>query len=88
MSGKEKLTQGAKIIPHLWFVSKAVEAANFYASLFPDSRVDSVTPIPADTPSRSGGLGPGSRVHVSRVSRSWPSAPGPSTPSIMPSRSS
>jgi predicted 3-demethylubiquinone-9 3-methyltransferase (glyoxalase superfamily) len=40
-----------KITPHLWFADKAVEAATFYASLFPDSRVESVTPIPVETPS-------------------------------------
>ncbi len=44
-----------KIVPHLWFPEKAVEAARFYASLFPDSRVDRVTPIPADTPSGPAG---------------------------------
>jgi predicted 3-demethylubiquinone-9 3-methyltransferase (glyoxalase superfamily) len=49
----------SKITPHLWFVDKAVEAAKFYVSLFPDSRVDSVTPIPADTPS-----GPAGSVQV------------------------
>jgi predicted 3-demethylubiquinone-9 3-methyltransferase (glyoxalase superfamily) len=49
----------SKITPHLWFADKAVEAANFYVSLFPDSRVDSVTPIPADTPS-----GPAGSVQV------------------------
>jgi len=52
-------TQTAKIVPHLWFADKAVEAANFYASLFPDSRVDDVTPVPADTPS-----GPAGSVQV------------------------
>ena len=40
-----------KITPHLWFAEKADEAARFYASIFPDSRVDRVTPIPAETPS-------------------------------------
>lgn len=40
-----------KIAPHLWYTDKADEAAAFYASIFPDSRVDSVTAIPADTPS-------------------------------------
>ena len=45
----------SKITPHLWFADKAVEAVNFYVSLFPDSRVDSVTPIPADTPSGPAG---------------------------------
>ena len=49
----------SKIVPHLWFADKAVEAAKFYVSLFPDSRVDSVTPIPADTPS-----GPAGSVQV------------------------
>lgn len=49
----------SKIAPHLWFADKAVEAANFYVSLFPDSHVDSVTPIPADTPS-----GPAGSVEV------------------------
>ncbi|BDG01443.1 VOC family protein [Anaeromyxobacter oryzae] len=48
-----------KIVPHLWFAREAVEAANFYVSLFPGSRVDSVTPIPADTPS-----GPAGSVQV------------------------
>jgi predicted 3-demethylubiquinone-9 3-methyltransferase (glyoxalase superfamily) len=51
------ITQTAKIVPHLWFAHKAVEAANFYASLFPDSRVDDVTPVPADTPSGPAGSG-------------------------------
>jgi predicted 3-demethylubiquinone-9 3-methyltransferase (glyoxalase superfamily) len=44
-----------KITPHLWFVDNAEEAARFYASIFPDSRVDRVTPIPADTPSGPAG---------------------------------
>jgi predicted 3-demethylubiquinone-9 3-methyltransferase (glyoxalase superfamily) len=54
-----KSTPTSKIAPHLWFADKAVEAANFYVSLFPDSRVDSVTPVPADTPS-----GPAGSVQV------------------------
>ncbi|HZZ86147.1 MAG TPA: VOC family protein [Anaeromyxobacteraceae bacterium] len=41
----------AKITPHLWFADKAVEAANLYVSLFPDSHLDGVTPIPVETPS-------------------------------------
>ena len=48
-----------KIVPHLWFPEKAAEAARFYASLFPHSGVDSVTTIPADTPS-----GPAGSVEV------------------------
>ena len=39
-----------KITPHLWYVDKAEEAARFYVSVFPDSRVDRVTPLPADSP--------------------------------------
>ena len=39
-----------KIMPHLWYAKEAEEAAKFYASIFPDSRVDRVTPLPADSP--------------------------------------
>jgi predicted 3-demethylubiquinone-9 3-methyltransferase (glyoxalase superfamily) len=49
----------SKIVPHLWFPEKAVEAARFYVSLFPGSSLDSTTPIPADTPS-----GPAGSVQV------------------------
>jgi predicted 3-demethylubiquinone-9 3-methyltransferase (glyoxalase superfamily) len=45
----------SKIVPHLWFEKDADKAAKFYASIFPDSRVDRVTPIPADTPSGPAG---------------------------------
>jgi predicted 3-demethylubiquinone-9 3-methyltransferase (glyoxalase superfamily)/predicted lactoylglutathione lyase len=57
-SGERKTTLTAKIVPHLWFIDQAVEAANFYVSLFPDSHVDSVTMIPADTPSGPAGTLP------------------------------
>jgi predicted 3-demethylubiquinone-9 3-methyltransferase (glyoxalase superfamily) len=40
-----------KIVPFLWYVSEAEEAARFYASVFPDSRVDSVSSMAADSPS-------------------------------------
>ncbi len=39
-----------KITPHLWYAKEAEEAARFYASVFPDSRVDRVTTLPGDTP--------------------------------------
>jgi len=39
-----------KIVPHLWFDKEAVEAAEFYASVFPNSRVKNVNVI-HDTPS-------------------------------------
>jgi len=39
-----------KITPCLWFDGNAEEAANFYVSIFPDSRIDKVTRAPADYP--------------------------------------
>jgi predicted 3-demethylubiquinone-9 3-methyltransferase (glyoxalase superfamily) len=44
-----------KITPHLWFVKEAEQAARFYASIFPDSRVDRVTVLPSDSPSGPAG---------------------------------
>ncbi|MDQ3553404.1 MAG: VOC family protein [Chloroflexota bacterium] len=46
----------AKITPCLWFDGKAQEAAEFYVSLLPDSRVDKVWRSPADTPSGPAGM--------------------------------
>jgi predicted 3-demethylubiquinone-9 3-methyltransferase (glyoxalase superfamily) len=43
------------ITPNLWFDGPAEEAAAFYASLFPDSRVDEVMRAPADNPSTKAG---------------------------------
>jgi predicted 3-demethylubiquinone-9 3-methyltransferase (glyoxalase superfamily) len=40
-----------KIAPCLWFDGQAEEAAKFYSSLLPDSRVDAVHRSPADYPS-------------------------------------
>ena len=48
-----------KIVPHLWYTKEAEEAAHFYASIFPDSRVDAVIPLPVDSPS-----GPAGSVNV------------------------
>lgn len=36
-----------KITPSLWFDNNAEEAANLYVSLFPNSRITSVVPIPS-----------------------------------------
>lgn len=44
-----------KITPCLWFNGTAEEAAQFYLSIFPDSRIDRVHRTPADTPNNSGG---------------------------------
>ncbi|MDD3662157.1 MAG: VOC family protein, partial [Candidatus Dojkabacteria bacterium] len=38
-----------RIVPHLWFDTEAKEAADFYVSLFPDSKVEGVTTL-HDTP--------------------------------------
>jgi predicted 3-demethylubiquinone-9 3-methyltransferase (glyoxalase superfamily) len=38
-------------IPFLWFEKEAEDAANFYVSLLPNSRVEHVTALPADSPS-------------------------------------
>jgi predicted 3-demethylubiquinone-9 3-methyltransferase (glyoxalase superfamily) len=44
-----------KITPHLWYAKEAEEAARFYTSIFPDSRIDRVTPLPVDSPSGPAG---------------------------------
>ena len=45
----------SKIRPCLWFDGQAEEAADFYAAIFPDSRVGKVTRSPADYPAGSTG---------------------------------
>lgn len=44
-----------KIVPHLWYSKEAVEAARFYATVFPGSRVDRVTSLPTESPSGPAG---------------------------------
>lgn len=44
-----------KITPFLWYAREAEEAAAFYASIFPDSRVVSVTAMPSESPSGPAG---------------------------------
>jgi len=39
-----------KIVPHLWFDREAKEAAEFYTTIFPDSRITSIITL-SDTPS-------------------------------------
>ena len=41
----------SKITPHLWYTRDADQAARFYASVFPDSRVQRVTSLPVESPS-------------------------------------
>jgi predicted 3-demethylubiquinone-9 3-methyltransferase (glyoxalase superfamily) len=45
----------SKITPCLWFDGQAEEAAEFYTSLFPDSRIDDISRSPADNPSTAAG---------------------------------
>jgi predicted 3-demethylubiquinone-9 3-methyltransferase (glyoxalase superfamily) len=45
----------AKIYTHLWYAKEAEEAARFYASIFPDSRVNQVWSLPTDSPSGPAG---------------------------------
>jgi predicted 3-demethylubiquinone-9 3-methyltransferase (glyoxalase superfamily) len=46
---KEQAMQ--KITPFLWYSNEAEEAATFYASIFPNSRVSRVTSLPSESPS-------------------------------------
>ena len=39
-----------KIVPHLWYDKEAKEAAEFYTSIFPDSKITNITTL-HDTPS-------------------------------------
>lgn len=41
----------AKLFPFLWYAKDAEGAARFYASIFPDSRVDRVTVMQSESPS-------------------------------------
>ncbi|HMJ51186.1 MAG TPA: VOC family protein [Polyangiaceae bacterium] len=45
----------SKIFTHLWYAKEAEEAAKFYAAIFPDSRVDRVTPLLSESPSGPAG---------------------------------
>jgi uncharacterized protein len=45
------LQANSKIFPHLWYAREAEEAARFYTWIFPDSRVDRVTPLLSESPS-------------------------------------
>ena len=48
-----------KLVPALWYAKEAEEAAKFYASIFPESRIDRVTALATDSPS-----GPAGSVRV------------------------
>ena len=40
-----------KITPFLWYSKEAEEAAAFYASIFPDSRITRIVALPSESPS-------------------------------------
>ena len=44
-------TTRTKIYPFLWYATEAEQAARYYASIFPDSRVDRVTAMQSESPS-------------------------------------
>jgi len=41
----------SRIFPFLWYAREAEEAARFYASIFPDSRVNGVSALQSESPS-------------------------------------
>ena len=45
-----------KVTPCLWFDGQAEQAARFYVSLLPDSRIERINRSPADTPSGPAGM--------------------------------
>lgn len=45
-----------KITPFLWFENQAEEAANFYTSIFPNSKITNIEHSSADTPSGPKGM--------------------------------
>ena len=47
----------SKISPCLWFDGQAEEAAKFYTSILPDSRIEKVQRAPRRYPERSRGVG-------------------------------
>jgi predicted 3-demethylubiquinone-9 3-methyltransferase (glyoxalase superfamily) len=44
------MAQTPTIVPCLWFDGRALEAAEFYVSLFPDSQIDRILRSSIDTP--------------------------------------
>jgi predicted 3-demethylubiquinone-9 3-methyltransferase (glyoxalase superfamily) len=48
-----------KIFTHLWYAREAQEAARFYVSIFPDSRIDHTASLQSESPS-----GPAGTVQV------------------------
>ena len=49
------MTTNSKIYTHLWYAKGAEDAARYYASVFPNSRVDRVMTMHSESPSGPGG---------------------------------
>ena len=49
-----RLTCMPRIVPNLWFDTEALEAAEHYVSIFPNSRIVAVSHYGASTPDRAG----------------------------------
>ena len=64
----------------LWFDGHAEEAANFYVSLLPDSRIDRILRSPADFPSGQAGQVLTVELHSRRRPVPRPQRPGPGHP--------
>lgn len=47
--------QTQKLVTSLWYAKDVEAAARFYTSIFPDSRIDRVTAMPAESPSGPAG---------------------------------
>src|SRR5688572_25511521 len=44
-----------RIVPHLWYIKEAEQAARFYTRIFPKSRIDRVWSLASDSPSGAAG---------------------------------
>jgi predicted 3-demethylubiquinone-9 3-methyltransferase (glyoxalase superfamily) len=49
------IQQSAKVFPFLWYAKESEEAAKFYTSIFPNSRIDRVWSLPSESPSGPAG---------------------------------
>jgi predicted 3-demethylubiquinone-9 3-methyltransferase (glyoxalase superfamily) len=55
MARRALISQTQKITPFLWYSKQAEEAARFYVSVFPRSRIRRVVVLPAESPSGPAG---------------------------------
>ena len=77
-----------KLTPNLWFDKNAEEAANFYVSIFPNSRVDERQPLAGRLPERQGRRRRDRRLGARRAIRSRASTAARTSSSTSRSRSS